>query len=155
MTPSQTKNDSAFSVNPFAPPKGDVDSLSDLASTTPRRRRRADNRNRDRSAPVLVEATVHWWRTDELRAACSSNQFGVMPTTPVRFRCIGSLTPKFPKRYRIDLALALDWLQELSQRELKGLGASLLEAVATKLGVDVALISCEVMDLDSIPADGP
>ncbi len=152
MTPTEIQNDANIRRNPFTPPNGD---LSDSVSTVPGRRRRADYRSRDRAAPVLVEATVHWWRTDERRSACSSNQFGVMPTTPVRFRCVGALTPKYPKRYRIELAQALDWLPELSQRELKLLGASLVEAVATKLGVDVAPLNCDVMDLEWTSADGP
>ncbi|PKB73203.1 MAG: hypothetical protein BZY75_03040 [SAR202 cluster bacterium Io17-Chloro-G7] len=77
-----------------------------------------------------------------------------MPTIPVRFRCIGSLSAKFPQRYRVDLAQALDWLPELSPRELRHLSASLGEAIAIKLGVDVAPFACDVMDLEPSNEDG-
>ena len=152
MSTTEIHKDATLPRNPFTPPSRD---LSDSASTGPGRRRRADYRSRDHAAPVLVEATVHWWRTDERRGACSSNQFGVMPTTPVRFRCIGALTPKYPKRYRIELAQALDWLPELTQRELKDLGASLVEVIAAKLGVDVAPFNCDVLDLELGSEDRP
>ena len=148
MSQTEIQKDATFPRSPFTTPKRDVDFLADSASTVSGRRRRPDYRSRYHAAPVLVEATVHWWRTDEHRGACSSNQFGVMPTTPVRFRCVGAITPKYPKRYRIELAQALDWLPELTPRELKGLGASLVEAIAAKLGVDVAPFNCDVMDLE-------
>ena len=96
---------------------------------------------------MLVEATVHWWRSDERRGNCAHNQFGVVPTITVWFRCIGTLTPKSPSRYRIDLAKVLDCLSELTQRELKDLDASLVEAVATELGVDVAPLNSNIFDL--------
>ncbi|HIM37901.1 MAG TPA: hypothetical protein EYM38_07785 [Dehalococcoidia bacterium] len=48
---------------------------------------------------------------------------------------------------RFDLVQALNWLPELTQRELKGLGASLVEAVAIKMGVDVAPLNCDILDL--------
>ena len=152
MLPTEIQNDLTFSIDSLAPSE---QNLPDSLSTLPGRRRRVDFRSRDRAAPVLVEATVHWWRTGERRGGCSSNQFGLMPTTPVRFRCIGALTPKSPKRYRIDLAQALDWLPELTPRELKDLGASLVEAVATELGVDVAPLNCDVMDLELTVGHGP
>ncbi|PKB66559.1 MAG: hypothetical protein BZY81_06935 [SAR202 cluster bacterium Io17-Chloro-G4] len=151
MSPTETQKDATFSLNQRSPSNGAVDSLS----TVPGRRRGADARSRERSAPVLVVATVHWWRADERRGSSSTNQFGLMPTTPIRFRCIGSITPKYPKRYRIDLAQVLDWLPELTRRELKDLGASLAEAVAIKLGVEVAPLSCDVMDLDLTNAGEP
>ena len=152
MLPTEIQNDVTFPNNSLAPTGLE---LPDSVSTLPGRRRRTDYRSRERAAPVLVEATVHWWRTGERRGGCSSNQFGLIPTTPVRFRCIGALTPKSPKRYRIDLAQALDWLPELTQRELKDLGASLMEAVATELGVDVAPLNCDVMDLELTTAHAP
>ena len=145
MSPTEIQNDVILPISPFMPPARD---LAGSASTATECRPRNAYRSRDRATPVLVEATVHWWRSDERRGVCSSNQFGVMPTTPVRFRCVGALTPKYPKRYRIELAQALDWLPELTPRELKGLGASLVEAVAKKLGLDVAPLNCDVMDLD-------
>ena len=144
MRSTEIQNDTTSFKTSFTP-QGEA--LGASVSAPPGCRQRSDYRSRERAAPVLVEATVHWWRGDERRGNCAPNQFGVMPTTPVRFSCIGALTPKFPRRYRIDLAQALDWLPELTQRELKGLGASLVEAVAIKLGVDVAPLNCDILDL--------
>ena len=155
MTQTEIQNEATFSRNPFPPTDRDDDFFPDSAATAAGSRRRAEYRSRQRAAPMLVEATVHWWRTDDRRGTCSSNQFGVMPTTPVRFRCVGALTPKYPKRYRIELAQALDWLPELTLREQKDLGASLMEAIATKLGVDVAPLNCAVMDLELSSEHGP
>ena len=106
----------------------------------------AHGRTRRRNTPTPVEATVYWWRTDERKASYSSNQFGIMPATPVRFRCVGSMTPKYPKRYRIELAQALDWLPELNRKELRELGAALTAAVSMTLGVEVAQFSGELID---------
>ena len=106
------------------------------------------DRGPQHNVPVPVEATVYWWRSDERRAAWSPNQFGIMPATPIRFRCVGTLTPKFPQRYRVDLARALDWLPYLSRNELKELGASLALMISKKLGVEVASIAGDVIDLD-------
>ena len=90
-------------------------------------------RARPQQCPVPVEATVYWWRLDEIRSSHARNRFGLMPTTPVRFRCIGTLTAKYPQRYRVDLAQGLDWLPDLSTQELKELGASLAVAISYKL----------------------
>ena len=108
-----------------------------------------DTKNRVRKFRGLipVEATVYWWCTDEHRSGTAGNKFSVMPATPVRFRCIGNLSYKYPKRYRVDLAQALDWLPELNQREVKQLGTSLQTAISKQLGVDVAPISHQVIDL--------
>ena len=144
MRSMEIRNDTTSLKIPFTPP-GEASATSVTAA--PGCRQRSDYRSRERAAPMLVEATVHWRKSNERRGNCAPNQFGVMPTTPVRFRCIGALTPKCPRRYRIDLAQALDWLPELSQRELKGLGTSLVEAVAIKLGVDVAPLNCDILDL--------
>tara|TARA_B100000315_G_C14529625_1_gene565526 strand:+ start:802 stop:1110 length:309 start_codon:yes stop_codon:yes gene_type:complete len=95
----------------------------------------------------MVEATVYWWQTDERRAVYVDNQFGMMPAIPVRFSCIGTLTPKFPKRYRVDLAQALDKLPELNRRELKLLGVSLAAAISKELGVEVAPFNGDVINL--------
>jgi hypothetical protein len=95
----------------------------------------------------MVEATVYWWQTDERRAVYVDNQFGVTAAIPVRFSCIGTLTPKFPKRYRVDLAQALDKLPELNRRELKLLGASLASAISKELGVEVAPFNGDVISL--------
>ncbi len=106
------------------------------------------HRSRDRQpyTPEPVEATVFWWWTDEGRTACMENQFSTMPATPIRFRCLGTSSSKYPKRYRVDLAQALDWLPELNRRELKALGNSLAEALSRKLGVEVAPFSPDVID---------
>ena len=144
MRSTEFKNHTSSIKIPFTPP-GEACAAS--ITEAPRCRQRSDYRSRERAAPVLVEATVHWWRRDERRGNCAPNQFGVVPTTPVRFRRIGALTPQFPRRYRIDLVQALNWLPELTQRELKGLGASLVEAVAIKMGVYVAPLNCDILDL--------
>ena len=110
-------------------------------------------RGRQHQVPVPVEATVYWWRSDEGRGSYAPNQFGVMPATPVRFRCVGTLTPKYPHRYRVDLAQALDWLPYLAGNELKELGASLALIISNILGVDVAPISKDVIDLNTVALD--
>ena len=104
-------------------------------------------RSRRHHSPVMVEAKVYWWQTDEHRAAYVDNQFGIMPAIPVRFSCIGTLTPKFPKRYRVDLAQALDKMPELNKRELKLLGASLAAAISQELDVEVAPFNGDVINL--------
>lgn len=147
MSTRDVQKDAPTIRNLFNPPTREVGLAIDNSASAPKRRQRAEYRSRDYSAPVPVEATVHWFRSDERRGQSCSNQFGVMPTTPVRFRCLGTLTPRHPKRYRIELAQVLDWLPELNRRELKELGASLVEAIGTKLGVDVAPFNCDVMDL--------
>ena len=105
-------------------------------------------RSRDRQpfTPDPVEATVFWWWTDDGRTACMENQFSTMPPTPIRFRCIGTSSAKNPKRYRVDLAQALDRLPELNRKELKALGTALAEALSHKLGVEVAPVSTDVID---------
>ncbi len=99
-------------------------------------------------ALIPVEATVYWWRTDQAKSSNSGNKFCVMPAEAVRFRCIGSLTPKYPRRFRVDLAQALDRLPELTGAELKALGASLATAISKKLGVDVAPLNGQSIDLE-------
>ena len=106
-----------------------------------------NNRGRKFRGLIPVEATVYWWCTDERRSGTAGNKFSVTPAAPVRFRCIGNLSYKYPKRYRVDLAQALDWLPELNRREVKQLGASLATAISKQLGVDVAPISEQVIDL--------
>ena len=124
-----------------------VDGLTltaDPVTQEPARKRRS--RDRQPYTPDPVEATVFWWWTDDGRTACMENQFSTMPATPIRFRCIGTNSAKSPKRYRVDLAQALDWLPELNRRELKSLGAALAEALSRKLGVEVAAFSADVID---------
>lgn len=106
------------------------------------------SRHRRHHLPLTVEATLYWWRTDERRSMYSQNQFGLMPATTVRFRCVGTLGPKFPQRYRVDLARALDWLPCLNRNELKVLAGALAVIIGTQMGVDVAPISGDVIDLN-------
>ena len=121
--------------------------LNEGSSAGPQPKSKTSRQPRQLQGPVPVEATVHWWRVDEIRSTHAKNRFGQMPTTPVRFRCIGTLSAKYPKRYRVDLAQGLDWLPDLSPLELKELVASLAVAVRYKLGVDVAPIAADVIDL--------
>ena len=107
----------------------------------------SNNRGRKFRGLIPVEATVYWWSTEESKGGAAGNKFSVSPATPVRFRCIGHLSYKYPKRYRVDLAQALDWLPELNQRELKQLGASLSTALSKLIGVDVAPVSQQVIDV--------
>jgi len=80
------------------------------------------------------------------------NQFSTMPATPIRFRCLGTSSAKYPKRYRVDLAQALDRLPELNRRELKSLGNALAEALSHKLGVEVASFSPDIIDTSLVDA---
>ena len=118
--------------------------VADPITPEPARKRRS--RDRQPFTPDPVEATVFWWWTDDGRTACMENQFSTMPATAIRFRCIGTNSAKYPKRYRVDLAQALDWLPELNRRELKALGIALAEALSRKLGVEVAPLSADVID---------
>ena len=108
----------------------------------PRRR----SRDRQPYTPEPVEATVFWWFTDDGRSACMENQFSTVAATPIRFRCIGTSSTKYPKRYRVDLAQTLDRLPELNRRELKALGGAIAESLARQLGVEVAPLSPDVID---------
>jgi hypothetical protein len=74
------------------------------------------------------------------------NQFSTMAATPIRFRCLGANGCKYPKRFRVDLAQALDPLPELNKREMKALGNAIVESLSRKLGVEVAAISPDVID---------
>ena len=103
--------------------------------------------NRQNRALIPVEATIYWWRTDEQKSSNTGNRFCVMPAEPVRFRCVGTLSPKLPRRFRVDLAQALDRLPELTGPELKALGTSLATAISEKLGVDVAPFNGQLIDL--------
>ena len=118
--------------------------VADPITQEPARKRRS--RDRQPFSPDPVEATVWWWWTDEGRTACMENQFSTMAATPIRFRCIGTSSAKYPKRYRVDLAQALDPLPELNPRELKALGNALADALSRQLGVEVAAFSSDVID---------
>jgi len=105
-------------------------------------------RSRDRQpyTPEPIVATVYWWWTDDGRAACMENQFSTMAATPLRFRCLGTNSAKYPRRFRVDLAQALDPVPELNKRELKALGNAICEALQRQLGVEVAAFSADVID---------
>ena len=106
---------------------------------------RDTGKGRHSSEPVPVEVTIYRWPAGR-RLGGVSNKFGTSPATPIRFRCLGTLSPKFPKRYRVELASALDRLPDLSHLELKGLGYSLALALGLSLGVEVAPIPLDVID---------
>ena len=112
----------------------------------PERAPKRRSRDRQPYTPEPVETTIWWWFTDDGRSACMENQFSTMPATPIRFRCLGTNSAKSPKRYRVDLAQALDWMPELNRRELKALGTALAQALSHKLGVEVATLSPDVID---------
>jgi len=105
-------------------------------------------RSRDRQpfTPEPIVTTVYWWWTDDGRTACMENQFSTMAATPIRFRCLGTNSPKNPKRFRVDLAQALDPLPDLHKREMKALGNAIYDALSRQLGVEVAAFSADVID---------
>ncbi len=123
-----------------------VDALAAVANPPPEPATKRRSRDRQPFTPEPVVTTVYWWWTDDGRTACMENQFSTMAATPIRFRCLGTNTGKYPKRYRVDLAQALDPLPELNKRELKALGNAIVEALSRKLGVDVAAFSPDVID---------
>ena len=131
--------------------QGLYDGLATVANPEPATKRRS--RDRQPFTPAPIVATVYWWWTNDGRTACMENQFSEMPATPVRFRCIGSLSTKYPRRFRVDLVQALDWLPELNRRELKALGVTLAGILSKKMGVDVAAVSSEVIDI--VPVISP
>ena len=120
-----------------------VDGLTAVANPVPAAKRRS--RDRQPFTPDPVVATVYWWWTDDGRSAMMENQFSIMAATPLRFRCLGSNSAKYPKRYRVDLAQALDPMPELTKRELKALSNAIHEALSRKLGVEVASFSSDVI----------
>ncbi|MDA1129258.1 MAG: hypothetical protein O2913_11255 [Chloroflexi bacterium] len=122
------------------------DSLAAFAEPLPERAPRHRSRDRQPYTPEPVEATVFWWFTDDRRSACMENQFSIVAATPIRFRCIGTSSTKYPKRYRVDLAQTLDRLPELNRRELKALGNALAASLSRQLGVEVAPLSPGVID---------
>ena len=127
-----------------------VDGSAAVAIPEPVRRRRS--RDRQPFAPEPVEATVYWWYTDEGRSACMENQFSTAAAVPIRFRCLGTSSPKYPGRFRVDLAQAMDRLPELNNKEMKALGNSIAEALRRKMGVEVAAFSPDIIDME--PMEG-
>ena len=121
-----------------------VDGLTAMANREPATKRRS--RDRQPFTPEPVVATVYWWWTDDGRSAWMENQFSTVAATPLRFRCLGITSAKYPKRYRVDLAQALDPMPELNKRELKALSNAIHDALSRKLGVEVAFFSPDVID---------
>jgi hypothetical protein len=121
-----------------------VDGLTAVANHGPAAKRRS--RDRQPFTPEPVVATVYWWWTDYGRSAMMENQFSTVAATPLRFRCLGTNSAKYPKRYRVDLAQALDPMPELNKRELKALSNAIHDALSRKLGVEVASFSPDVID---------
>ena len=121
-----------------------VDCLTAMANREPATKRRS--RDRQPFTPEPVVATVYWWWTDDGRSAWMENQFSTMAATPLRFRCLGTTSAKYPKRYRVDLAQALDPIPELNKRELEALSNAIHDALSRKLGVEVASFSPDVID---------
>ena len=121
-----------------------VDGFTAVANPEPATKRRS--RDRQPFTPEPVVATVYWWWTDDGRSAWMENQFSTMAATPLRFRCLGTNSTKYPKRYRVDLAQALDPMPELNKRELEALSNAIHDALSRKLGVEVASFSPDVID---------
>ena len=121
-----------------------VDGLTAMANREPATKRRS--RDRQPFTPEPVVATVYWWWTDDGRSAWMENQFSTMAATPLRFRCLGTNSAKYPKRYRVDLAQALDPIPELNKLELQALSNAIHDALSRKLGVEVASFSPDVID---------
>ena len=125
-----------------------VQRLADGLATVANPELATKRRSRDRQpfTPDPIVATVYWWWTQDGRTACMENQFSTKAATPIRFRCLGANACKYPKRFRVDLAQALDPLPELNKREMKALGNAIVESLSRKLGVEVAAISPDVID---------
>ena len=121
-----------------------VDGFTAVANPDPATKRRS--RDRHPFTPEPVVATVYWWWSDDGRSAMMENQFSTMAATPLRFRCLGTNSAKYPKRYRVDLAQALDPMPELNKRELNQLSNAIHDALSRKLGVEVASFSPDVID---------
>ena len=134
MTVQRTVDGSAIAASPL---KSAV--ISESTS-----KRRSGYRQPFTPEPVMV--TVFWWQTDNGRTACMENQFSPAAATPLRFRCLGTNNSKYPKRFRVDLAQALDPMPELDRRELKALGGAIATTLSRQLGVEVAACSPDIID---------
>ncbi|MCH7737267.1 MAG: hypothetical protein IH872_07680 [Chloroflexi bacterium] len=121
-----------------------VDGFPAVANPDPAAKRRS--RDRQPCTPEPIVATVYWWWTDDGRTACMENQFSTVAATPIRFRCLGGNSAKYPRRFRVDLAQALDPLPDLNKREMKALGNAIAESLSRKLGVEVAAFSSDIID---------
>jgi len=98
--------------------------------------------------PEPVDVTLYQWRDDDRRRVVL--KFSIMPAKPIRFRCTGTFTNEHPQRFRVQLARALDEMPELEPRELKQLGSVLELAIGDALGVEIATISPDVIDVYAV-----
>ena len=98
-----------------------------------------------KGCPQRVDVTLYQWRDDDRRRVVL--KFGVMPASPIHFRCTGTFTKEHPQRFRVELARSLDQMPELEPRELKQLGSVLQVALGNALGVEIATISPDVIDV--------
>ena len=116
--------------------------------TEPTSEQSTKRRSRDRQpfTPDPVMVTVFWWQANDGRTTGLDNQFSTIAATPLRFRCLGTNSSKYPKRYRVDLAQAMDSMPELDRRELKALGSAISESLSNQMGVEVAACSPDVID---------
>ena len=110
------------------------------------------SRDREPCSPDPVMVTVLRWHTELRQSASMENQFSTKSAFALRFRCLGTTTTKYPKRYRVDLAQAMDPMPELDRRELKALGSAISDSLSKQLGVEVAACSPDVIDtvLDNV-----
>ena len=113
-----------------------------VSESAPKRR----SRDRQPFSPDPVMVTVFWWHTEVGQSASMENQFSTKSAFALRFRCLGTTTTKYPKRYRVDLAQAMDPMPELDRRELKALGSAISDSLSKQLGVEVAACSPDVID---------
>ena len=134
MTVQRTVDGSAAVANPLE---------STVISESTSKRRSHDKRP---FPPEPVMVTVFWWQTDNGRTACMENQFSPAAATPLRFRCLGTNSSKYPKRFRVDLAQALDPMPELDRHERTALGGAIATTLSRQLGVEVAACSPDVID---------
>ena len=57
------------------------------------------------------------------------NQFSTKAAFALRFRCLGNTTTKYLKRYRVNLAQAMDPMPELDRMGLKALDSAISESL--------------------------
>jgi len=138
-----------LTIQPTAEGSAAVASVSNSALVSERASEQSTKRrSRDRQpfTPDPVMVTVFWWQANDGRATSPDNQFSASAAIPLRFRCLGTNSSKYPKRYRVDLAQAMDPMPELDRRELKALGGAISESLSKELGVEVATCSPDVID---------
>ena len=98
-----------------------------------------------RTATVPVEVTLYHWNHTDLDR--SGKQFSTAPAIRVRFRCVGAPSAAQPRRFKVELARALDRLPELDRSQLSELCGVLALAIGEALGLEIAPIPLDVIDL--------